>query len=266
MMYASDFREKAREALNGNWGVAVGTGFVAALLGAATTMTSSYKGNAQIQLSDQEISNAAKTGIYYDGIESVVLDELQIAMFAVMASVLTVIMAISIIRFIVSGATTLGYAKFNLKLVDGEPAAFATLFSGYKRFGTGLAMQLLRAIYTLLWTLLFIIPGIMACYSYAMTPYILADHPELSANDAIRRSKEIMYGNRWRLFCMQFSFIGWSLVCALFTLGIGYLWLMPYIEAANAAFYREINGVPVKAAEPADEYDDSYRYRDVSAE
>lgn len=82
---------------------------------------------------------------------------------------------------------------------------------------------------------------IIASYSYAMTEYILADHPELSASEAISRSKEMMEGNRWRLFCLEFSFIGWSILCA-FTLGIGYLWLTPYKEAAKAAFYREISG------------------------
>ena len=246
MMYAADFRSRAREALRGNWGVAVGTGLMASVLGVGTTMTTAYKGNVQIQIGDSDIANAAKTGIYFDGVQSITLNELQIAIFAILATIMSVIVTISIIRFLVSGATTLGYAKFNLKLVDGEQATFATLFSGYHQFVKGLVMQLLRALYVILWSLLLFIPGIIACHSYAMTPYILADHPELSANEAIRRSKELMEGNRWRLFCMQFSFIGWSILCALFTLGIGYLWLMPYIEAANAAFYREIAGTPVK--------------------
>ena len=95
--------------------------------------------------------------------------------------------------------------------------------------------------YTFLWSLLFIIPGIIATYSYAMTGYILAEHPELTASEAIERSKEMMSGNRFRLFCLQLSFIGWAILCA-FTFGIGYLWLGPYREAATAAFYREISG------------------------
>jgi len=267
MMYAADFRREGFQALRGKWGVAVGTGFVASLFGVATTMTTANKGTAQIQLDDGSFSNAVNTGTYFDGIELITLNELQIAIFAVMATIMTVIMVISIIRFIVSGAMTLGYAKFNLRLVDEENVSFGTLFSEFKRFGTGLLMQVLRFVYILLWTMLFVIPGIIACHSYALTPYILIDHPELSANEAIRKSKEMMDGNKWRLFCMQFSFIGWSLLCAFFTLGIGYLWLMPYIEAANAAFYREIAGK--KAVEPAkenDAYDDSYRYRDLNEE
>ena len=80
-----------------------------------------------------------------------------------------------------------------------------------------------------------------------MTGYILADHPELTASEAIECSKEMMDGNRFRLFCLQLSFIGWSILCA-FTFGIGNLWLTPYRQAATAAFYREISGTE-KAAE-----------------
>ena len=103
------------------------------------------------------------------------------------------------------------------------------------------AARLLQSLYVLLWSLLLIIPGIIAGYSYAMTEYILAEHPELTAGEAIDCSKQMMSGNRWRLFCMQFSFIGWNLLSAL-TLGIGSLWVRPYQQAATAAFYREISG------------------------
>jgi len=106
--------------------------------------------------------------------------------------------------------------------------------------------KFLRTIYVLLWSLLFVIPGIIASFSYAMTDYILAENPEMSASEAISRSKEMMEGNRFRLFCLEFSFIGWSILCA-FTLGIGNLWLTPYRQAATAAFYREVSGTEYRA-------------------
>ena len=95
--------------------------------------------------------------------------------------------------------------------------------------------------YILLWSLLLIVPGIMATYSYAMTDYILAEHPELTASEAIAQSKAMMDGSRWRLFCLHLSFIGWDLLCAL-TLGLGNLALTPYKQAAEAAFYRDLCG------------------------
>ena len=124
-------------------------------------------------------------------------------------------------------------------------------------------MQLLRMLYTFLWSLLFVIPGIYASYGYAMTPYILAENSHYTANDAISESCRIMDGNRWRLFCLHFSFIGWELLCAVpsviglilaatgtiaiwlyipFVLvsGVASCLLHPYMEAAQAAFYRDI--------------------------
>ena len=100
--------------------------------------------------------------------------------------------------------------------------------------------NLLRSLYIFLWSLLCFIPGIIASYTYAMVPYILAENPELTPKEACERSKQLMDGNRLRLFCLTFSFIGWSFLCAL-TCGIGYIVLTPYIEAAVADFYREIS-------------------------
>ena len=83
-----------------------------------------------------------------------------------------------------------------------------------------------------------------------MTSYILAENPELTASEAIERSKQMMSGNRWRLFCVQISFIGWEILSALLTFGIGGLWITPYKQAATAAFYREISGTEYKYAQP----------------
>ena len=83
------------------------------------------------------------------------------------------------------------------------------------------------------------IPGIIKSYSYAMTMYILADHPEMAPLDAIAESKRIMTGNKWRLFCLDLSFIGWLVLCIL-TFGILTLWVAPYQQCARAEFYESI--------------------------
>ena len=147
----------------------------------------------------------------------------------------------NIVCLLVSGAIALGYAKFNMILVSRDRGAvyYWQVFSQFGRVWAGLCMQLLRWLFVFLWSLLFIIPGIIAFYSYSMTAYIMIDHPEYGAYEAIMASKEMMRGHKWRLFCLHFSFIGWSLLCC-FTCGIGFLILTPYVEAANAAFYMEL--------------------------
>ncbi|MGN0506953.1 MAG: DUF975 family protein [Lachnospiraceae bacterium] len=237
MLVAKDFRAKAREALTGHWGVAVGTGFVAALLGVGTTSVGGGGGNSSGN-SDQSaggISNPLELIARAD-----IPKEVYMLLVSLMAILATIAVAVLLVKIVVGGAATLGYVKFNLNLVDHKQASFGDLFSCFKRLLDGFLMQLLRTIYVVLWTLLFVIPGIIASYRYAMTPYILLENPGMTANEAITKSKELMQGNKWRLFCLQFSFIGWSILC-VFTLGIGFLWLVPYMEAANAAFYREIS-------------------------
>ena len=150
-------------------------------------------------------------------------------------------LVMAVIYFILGSFIGVGYAKFNLNLVDKKETAFETLFAYFSYWKTTAVMRLLRGLYVFLWSLLFIIPGIVAGFSYAMTDYIMAENPELTASEAIEQSKTMMMGNRWRLFCLQFSFIGWDILATL-AFGIGHLWLTPYKQAAYAAFYREVSG------------------------
>lgn len=277
MLYAADFRQKAREALNGNWGKAVGVGFVASLLGAATTFVGG--GGSSSGGSNTTVDNGASVnaGIVegemfsdysvfdFSGIDSiadlngVIPTEFQVGVMLFISILSFISIAFLLLHFIIGGAVTLGYVKFNLKLVDKKPADFGDLFSEFHRFGTAFLMQLLRSVFTLLWSLLFVIPGIYAAYGYAMTPYILLENPEMTANEAITKSKELMDGNRWRLFCLEISFIGWNLLAVLLTCGIGYFWLVPYMEASFAAFYREIKAEKYGREEKKEEtYDGFY--------
>jgi uncharacterized membrane protein len=94
-------------------------------------------------------------------------------------------------------------------------------------------------LFILLWTLLLIIPGIIAAISYSMTFYILADDNSIGAMDAIDKSKKMMDGYKWKCFCLGLRFLGWALLCIL-TLGIGFLWLMPYMQVSMAKFYDDV--------------------------
>lgn len=153
----------------------------------------------------------------------------------------------NIVSLIVGGPLALGGVIFFLTLARGGTAELGMLFAGFKNFANALAAYLLMALFILLWALLLIIPGIIASLAYAQTMYLLADNPKMGALGAIRKSKEMMRGYKWKLFCLGLRFLGWSLLCIL-TLGIGYLWLAPYIYSANARFYDDLQ--PAAAGSP----------------
>ena len=121
-----------------------------------------------------------------------------------------------------------------------ESVDLENLFDGFRggRYTRVFCAIFLVQLFTILWTLLLIIPGIIKAFSYALTPYIIMDEPELTARQAITRSCEIMEGRRWKLFCLYLSFIGWGILSIL-TFGIGFLWLVPYMNASVAAFYED---------------------------
>lgn len=261
MKYAADFRADAREALRGRWPIAILTGFVASLIGAHIATSGGGNSNSNNDSTRAVVRDFQATEFW-----------LQYRTLIIAAIVVLVIWLI--VTIVIGGAGKLGYATFNLKLVDNKDVALADLFSQFHRLGDGFCMNFLMGLYTLLWTLLFIIPGLIKTYSYAMTPYILAENPGMTATDAITESRRIMDGNKWRLFCLGFSFIGWGLLCAAPTLialfivsriaietqslaallwiipasipsFIGSLFLTPYQEAAWAAFYRDVSGTIV---------------------
>ena len=125
-------------------------------------------------------------------------------------------------------------------LVDGDNNLVANLFKNtFHGYWKNVGASLLMVIFIILWSLLFIIPGVVKGLAYSLTPYILKDYPELSANQAINLSMKMMKGHKFDLIWLFLSFIGWSILC-IFTLGIGYLWLMPYMMTTMAAFYQEV--------------------------
>lgn len=144
-----------------------------------------------------------------------------------------------ILGIIVGAPLIVGISGFFLSLARKQEARITQIFDGIKRFWICLGTYLLAIIFILLWSLLLIIPGIIACFSYAMIYFILADNDEIGPLEAITRSKEMMRGNRWKFFCLSVRFIGWFIVCVL-TLGIGFLWFFPYTCVSYARFYDDI--------------------------
>ncbi len=134
-----------------------------------------------------------------------------------------------------------------LRLISEEREVHVSdLFTVYRdQFERSFLLELLVTIYTFLWTLLFVIPGIIKTYSYAMAPYLLQENPEMTASEAINESMRIMDGNKARLFWLDLSFIGWYLLSML-TFGLLLLIVVPYHMTARAEFYQELkNGASV---------------------
>ena len=272
MKCAADFREMAREALRGKWLPAAGTGFVASLIGATIATAGGGSGGSSSSSSGSDIINN-----YGDGLDSMLEGMLENPIWQgtmiALAIGIVLLLVWGIVTLVIGGAGQLGYATYNLNLIDKAEARFKDLFSQFHRLGDGFCMKFFMGLYSFLWSLLFVIPGIVKRFSYAMTPYILAENPGMTANEAITQSRHIMKGNKWRLFCLGISFIGWNLLCmmpsiiAITALGtaiivtenllllfgvipavipsvIGMFFLRPYMEAARAAFYRDLVGEP----------------------
>ena len=145
----------------------------------------------------------------------------------------------SVASLVISGPFALALAMISLKVLRAEGIEVGNLFDGFQNFKTAFLLGLLNGIFTALWSLLFVIPGIIKAYSYSMSTYILADNPTMNQGDARKASIEMMKGHKWELFCLHFSFIGWYLLTGL-TLGILGLWVTPYTQTATAAFYENL--------------------------
>ncbi len=151
-----------------------------------------------------------------------------------------------ILTFVLSAVLAYGISKFMLMFIRRGDApvgeTFSGITSGGEVIGRSILLSLLISVFTFLWSLLFIIPGIIASFRYSMAFYILADNEDMTAMDALRASKEMMRGNKWKLFKLDLSFIGWIILSAL-TFGIGYIFLSPYMQTATANFYEYLRGI-----------------------
>ena len=153
---------------------------------------------------------------------------------------------VNLILLLISGPLSLGITKFTINISRNQEERIEQLFEGFSNFGTSTGAYLLTVLFTLLWTLLLIIPGIIAALSYSMTFYIIADDDSIGAMDAIDKSKKMMYGHKWKYFRLLLRIVGLSLLCIL-TLGIGFLWLLPYAQVSTAKFYEDIKEPQIAA-------------------
>lgn len=147
---------------------------------------------------------------------------------------------------IITPAFTISVLRVYLNLAKGLKPAAKDAFSGFDDFWSAFKVTLLVGLYTFLWSLLFVIPGIIKAISYSQAMLIVAENPKTGAKDAINQSKAMMEGHKTEYFVLGLSFIGWYFLLPL-TLGILGIWLVPYVTATQINFYNEIK--PAKAEE-----------------
>lgn len=146
------------------------------------------------------------------------------------------------VSIIVTPAFALSTIRIYLMVVRGGTPEVKNCFDGFDDFFSAFKVTFLVGIYTFLWSLLFIIPGIVKGYSYSMAMYVLADNKGKSARECIAESKAMMEGHKMELFVLDLSFIGWYLLCCL-TCGLASLYVVPLLNATHANVYETIKPV-----------------------
>lgn len=153
-----------------------------------------------------------------------------------------------ILYYVIGSPLRISFARTYLDLTHDEKPKFSGLGFGFKNcWEQSVLLNFFRGLFLFLWTLLFVIPGIIKSYSYSMTNYIMADEPDISALDAITKSRKLMRGHKFSLFILDISFLFWGLLAAI-TFGIANIYVKPYIEATKANFYLKVK----EEAEPAE--------------
>ena len=144
------------------------------------------------------------------------------------------------VSLVVTPVLTMGWIKTNLNVTYGEDPQVGTLFESFQNnFGNTVGTVLLVYVFTFLWSLLFIIPGIIMGLAYSQAIYIQAENPDMSPMECIKASKEMMKGRKMDLFVLQLSFILWGLLCII-TFGLASLYVTPYMQLTITNFYHRI--------------------------
>ena len=166
-----------------------------------------------------------------------------VAFMIVLTIICIIVTAIAILFDIfIINPIELGCNRFFLRNLD-EPAGISNVVFAFDNGFKNIVKTLFfRDLYIVLWTMLFIIPGIIKSYEYRMIPYLLADNPNMTKEQAFAESKRMMTGNKWKAFVLDLSFIGWEIL-SIFTCGIlSIFYVNPYIFSTNAALYEALKG------------------------
>lgn len=215
MPRAWDFRKLGRDALAGNWMMAILVTLLAIILGALSLGNGfHFTINLTINEQPQGIWYYFPHGFWWS--------------------------FYSLIVFFIGAAVELGLHSYFINLQRKDDSGVENLFQYFSIFGRALLLRLYMWLLVFLWSLLLVIPGIIAAYRYSMAPYLMSQNRELTATEAVNLSKQMTYGHKGRLFCLDISFIGWIILGGI-TFGLGMLVVIPYILSSRAAFFLDLN-------------------------
>lgn len=153
---------------------------------------------------------------------------------------------------IITPAFALSTVRVYLNIVNGGTPEAGDSFSGFDDFWSAFKVNFLVGLYTFLWSLLFVIPGIVKSFSYSMSMYILAENKGKSARECIEESKKMTDGHKLDLFVLGLSFFGWAALCVI-TLGIACIWVLPYMNTTYANAYYYLKSLIAPEVEPVEE-------------
>lgn len=230
MWTREQLKTQAKDAVRRNYWMSVLVGFIALIAAGSAGYSSFRGGNNSVDMKEILYGLSARTGV------SVVA--IIIGMFGIMA---TAMIISTLIAVFIRNPLEVGVSRFFLKNAY-EHAGLGEVgysFSGgqYLRI---VGTMVLKQLFIFLWTLLFIIPGIIKVYDYYLVEYIIADDPTISVMDALAKSRNMMRGHRWNTFVLNLSFIPWLLL-SVFTFGIlAIFYVNPYIQQTDAQLYIRI--------------------------
>lgn len=251
----SNLKSRAKEALHRNYWKLVLAAFIVTLVtgaaGGGSTgrlqksteeIQKNIKGDTEITIMTEKSDLKREVREFAEMIDdstAVAVGVIGIALVIVILVVLVVSVAIKV--FLVNPFTVGVKRFFNRSLVEDAP--LRDLVYGYEHnYLNSVKVIFLKDLYTFLWSLLFIIPGIVKGYEYRMVPYILSDNPDMTSKEVFARSRELMHGQKWAAFVLDLSFIGWFLLTVITCSLVGIFWVNPYQMLTDAALYRELSG------------------------
>lgn len=224
MWTRKELKDSAKAGLKRNYWKSVLIGLIVTLAFADTVS------NGKESLDESVFTNA------FAGMSST---EILVGIGLLLLTFLSVSLLSAVVRAVVLNPLKVGISSYCMEALNGE-AKLGTLANGYQPFLRRIWILFVHDLYIMLWSLLFVIPGIVKAYSYSMVPYICAENPDISATEALNRSREMMNGNKWKAFVLDLSFLGWNILSA-FTFGIlSVFYVEPYKLLTDAALYEKL--------------------------